>query len=1148
MLLSIISGSNGSGKSEHLYGLIKENLKNNPDAKAVLIVPEQFSYTAEKILSEKFGGLGLNRIEVLTFTRLIHRYISSENNLSPSGKIMLVGKAVSKIDESNVFFAGAKKQGIISSLSELFSEFKRYNITPEDLDEITPENSLSEKKLRSVCEIYRSYLSYFDNDFTDSDDAPSLFAEYILSSDAFDNTFFFIDEYNNFMPQHYDILRSLIIKSRGVFTTLTLGNSDPDGVFAPVLKTKNRLMAMALSENAQLYTNELPEQAETKVPDIKHLLKNWDTGATYTKKCENISIFTARDLYSEVEHTAAKITALVRDEGLMYRDIGVIVGDMGQYLHILNAVFKESDIPFFCDEQMAVSMHPIARTMLSLFKIIDSNWSYSAVFDYLRTGYVFVKTEDGISPINPEDIDILENYVLANGIRGKKAWFEPWCELGETIFDDVIENFSKPDYDLDMLNNLRSQIIAPFENFLENKGRSVRKIAEAVYNFLCDINLCEGLTLECIKFDEAGLRDDSEQYKQVWNTLLEVLDQAVISSGDDIISRENFARYIESGLSECSISIIPSGLDRVSVGTVERDAPKRVKRLFILGALHGAIPPETTASPIFSSFDRDQINQGLSKKEKELAPYDLSRIALSNLKLYRMVATAKEKLYISYPIANSEGNALSPARFVTTLQKMFPDIEVTDNIISKTSDEELLSSSKRGFYYMLAKLSQYYKKDPENLWQSVFEWYANNPDYKDKLDILKTAAEYRKITPRLSKLKAELLFGKGKRYSITALEKYNKCPFSYYLEKGLKAQPQEVKRVEKSHLGSLAHAAICEFCKKVENGAETIEAIHKNWLALTEDKANAIISSVMEDMKTKIMAHVTSGKNQIEYMLMRCENTLKKSVDTIRKSLSLGGYTAVCYEKDFEVNIDWKNETVTLFGTIDRIDIMEKIAENRAQIRIVDYKTGHKKFSLSAIVNKLDMQLVLYAVAAQSLYADGKINGANPKLSPQISAIMYNKVNDDMVKVDGTDVSIAKNMIKNKNKLDGVLILDNPDELSDTTITDMDESLLSNSESQFLNISFKKDGTLSSSSQVTSREVFDGLCDYMKKSVIDAHTSIKDGDIRISPYKNGQYSPCSYCDFKEVCMFDGIGSGYRKLISKDSAALEFMKKELEENE
>ena len=1143
MLLSIISGGTGSGKSQHLYELISENLKNNPDANAVLIVPEQFSYTAEKTLTEKFGGLGLNRIEVVTLSRLISRHINIESGLLPSGKMMLITKAISKIGEENSFFASSKKQGLSSALSELFGEFKRYNVTPDDLSDIILENPLSQKKLNSVCEIYRNYCNLFGENFADTDDAPELFAEYIMNSDTFDNTFFFFDEYNDFMPQHYDIIRALIVKSRGVFTTLTIGNDAAEGIFAPVLKTKSRLCAIALDVGAQLYTNSLSEENNGQAPDIKHLLTNWDTGKSYSGKCENISVFTARDLYSEVEHTASKITELVRDHGLRYRDIGVIVGDMSSYMHILSAVFKESDIPFFCDEKVAITMHPIARTMLSLFKIIDSNWSYSAVFDYLRTGYVFIKDENGVSPINPEDIDILENYVLANGIRGKKAWFSPWTQVGETIFDDIIENYSLRDYDLEKLNTLREQIVFPFENFLENKGRTVRAIAEAVYNFLCDINLYEGILSECKNFDEKGLRDESEQFKQVWNTLLEVLDQAVTSSGDDVISRENFFRYIESGLSACSLSIIPSGIDQVSIGTLGRNAPKRVKVLFIIGTLYGSVPEEPSPSAILSDFDRSQINEELAKKEKELAPDELGRLALSNLKLFRMVATAGEKLFVSYPIANSEGTALSPARFVSTLLKMFPDIKVTDNVISKTRDEEMLSSSKRGFYYMLSKIAQYYKKDPDGLWKTVFDWYCQNPEYKDRLDILKTAAAFRKITPRLSKLKAEALFGKGKKYSITTLEKYNKCPFSYYLEKGLKAMPQEVKRVEKSHLGSLAHAAICEFCREVEKGATSISEIHKNWTSLTEENANLLIESIMQKMRDKILKRVNSDKNQIEYLLLRCERTLKKSVDTIRKSLSLGGYTAVCYEKDFEVNIDWKNETVTLFGTIDRIDVMEKLSENRADIRIVDYKTGHKKFSIASIVNKLDMQLVLYAIAAQKMYEQGRIDTANPDLSPRIAAIMYNKINDDMVKLDSSDLSLAEKMIKSKNKLDGVLILDD----NESQLTDMDETLANGLESEYLNISFKKDGTLSSSSQVTTRETFDDLCRFMEKSVIDTHNSIKSGDISISPYKNGQASPCSYCDYAEVCMFDGIGK-YRKLIKKDNAALEFIKKELEENE
>lgn len=1147
MLLNIISGGVGSGKSNCLYGYIKENLKNNPDANAVLIVPEQFSYTAEKTLSEKFGGLGINRIEVLTISRLIHRYVPQNDALLPSGKTIVLSDVASRISEDNVFFAAKKRGGFISALSDLFSEFKRYNISPEDLGDISLENPLSAKKLESVNEIYKSYLDFFSGGFSDSEDAPSIFAEYVKSSGAFKNTFFFIDDYNDFMPQHYDILRSLITSSRGVFVTLTIDSNAQNGLFAPVIKTKSRLLAIALSENAQVFTKNLTGDAGyITAPDIRYLLKNWEDKPVFDGKCENIRIFTSRDLYSEVEHAAAEIITLVRDGGMRFRDIGIVVGDMPNYLHILDAVFSDCDIPFFTDEKLTVTMHPIIRTVMSLFEIIAKNWTYGAVFGYLRAGYVYIKENDVVKPLDPEDIDILENYVLAFGIRGKKAWFSPWENNGDTVFDDVINNYSRTEYDLEHLNKLRQAIILPFENFLENKGRTGEAIAKAVYGFLCDINLYEGLLSECAQFDRLGLRDESEQTRQIWNTILEVLDQAVITIGNKVISRESFFEYIKNALSACSLSIIPSGLDRVSVGTIQRNSPARVKALFMLGVLHGLIPKEPCESAILTPLDRELINEALFSSEKELAPDDLGRIYLENLKLYRVISTATEKLFISYPASNSEGNALSPAYFVTELSRMFPDIKKEDNILSEASYHELLSSQKRGYYYMLKKLSQYYKETPDPLWQSVFDWYSNNPDFADKLSVLKAAAKYRMLQPRLSKEKALLLYGNNKKHSITALEKFSKCPFSYYIEKGLDAKPQEIKKAEKSHIGSLLHSAIYEFCKQVENGAESISEIHSRWTSLSQEGAKAIMADVMNRISEKVLGRAGEDSKQLEYLLSRCARTLDRSVENILKSLSLGGYTAVCYEKNFEVDIDWKGQSVVLFGTIDRIDVFENIEKMRADLRIVDYKSGHKKFSISAIANKVDMQLVLYAIAASKIYSGGMIEKTNPALSPQLSAILYNKINDDIPKITRDDPTLAQRVIKGTKKLDGIIISD--EESREETLRDMDVTLETSGESDFLNVSYKKDGTLSSTSQVASRETFNALCDYMRKTVIDISGRIQDGCIDIQPYKSGQNSSCTYCDFADICMFDNAPKKFRKLLSGDDAALEFIKKELDDNE
>lgn len=1153
MLLNIITGGIGSGKSSCLRRLIEENLKNNPGTNAVLIVPEQFSYTAEKSLAEDMGGLGLNRIEVLTFSRLVHRYTDSGRNILSSGKMMLAAKAASELSEDNVFCSCAGRSGFINSCSELFSEFKRYGIMPSDLDGISCENIHTEKKITSINEIYKRYLDLFPDELTDGDDALGLFAEKISGGGLFENTFFFIDDYSDFLPGHIDVIRALLRVSRGVHIALGPDGENGGELFAPIIKTKKKLIAIALSEGVQPYTKFLSAPPEyIAAPDIRHLLENWEEKPEYNGSCENIAVFRARDLSSEVEHTAAEIIRLVRDENYRFRDIGVICGDTGKYLHIINAVFADYGIPFFTDEKLPVSLHPIAKTVLSLFGIIDENWSYRTVFDYLRAGYIYERTDSGVQPINRDDIDILENYVLKHGIKGKKAWFSEWTLRSETVFDGVIENYRKDDTDLEKLNALRAQITAPFEKFLENKGRTVTALASAVFDFLCDINLYDGILYECERFIACGRRDEAEQFKQVWNSVIQTLDQMVLTLGKGAISRKDFADYCRLGLSQCSLSIIPPGLDRVSVGTVSRNSPSRVKHLFIIGAEHGAIPAESSGGSLLSDPDRCTLNEALLSHGKEIAPENAGRSILEELKLYRVISCAEEKLSVSCPAAASDGSAIAPSRFIDELCKMFPDIKIGDNIISKPSDAELLASSKRGFYYMLNRLSEYYREKPSALWKSVFEKYAQNPDYQDKLSIIQTAAAYKRIPPRLSPRRAEALYSNGKRYSITALEKFASCPFSYYMERGLKAQPQEEKRVEKSHIGSLIHAAVRAFCTQVEDGAETVPEIHERWAALDDERSDAIIDSVINEMKADILLRAGGKDKRLEYLLSRCRRTLKKSAETIRKSLSAGGYTSVCHEKGFEVSVNWKDDSIILTGTIDRIDVIENIAKNRLGIRIIDYKSGHKKFSIAAIAGKIDMQLVLYALAAVKLARKGGIDKANTSLSPQVSAILYNRINDDMIaeEIDGSAKTAAEK--ERRQKLDGLVILDGDDTCDGLTpdnevLAEMDSGLSAKGSSDYLNISFKS-GKLYRYSQVTNRADFDVLEKYAAKTAVDTDRQIKSGNISIRPCQNGNSTACAYCKFREACMFDSGFDSVRKIFTNSAKAMEFIKKEVGDDE
>ncbi len=1152
MYTEIITGGIGSDKSSYLYNSISENLKNDPSCNIFLIVPEQFSYTAQKTISDSMGGFGINRLDVIPFSRLCFRYQKLSNSLLPSGKMVLLKKATEDLPEDNIFFLSSKKSGFIDSLSELFSELKRYNITFDDFDSISIDNPLTKRKLDSISTIYKKYTDSLANDFSDNDDELNKFSEFIMGTNIFSNTYFYIDDYNDFMPQHYAVIKALMQKSKGVYLTLSVSETENTELSKPIIKTKNRLISLSKSVGINPVLTTLDKKPTYIIADdIRFLLENWDEMPHYEKKSENISVFNALDLYSEVTHTASEIISLVRDKGYRFRDIGVICGDMEEYLYLLTSVFSDYKIPFFADEKMSVSGHPIAKTVLSLFDIIAENWSYNSVFSYLRSGYIYEKTDSVVTPISQEDVDLLENYVLMHGIKSKKAWFSEWAEKTETVFDDIVENRNKEEFDLTKLNELRLKIITPFKTFLENKGRTVSAIAESIYNFMCDINLYDGLLLECQTFDELGFRDEAEQFRQVWNFIIEVLDQLVIVLGKGAISRESFSEYFSCALSACQISIIPSGIDRVSLGTVSRNSPSRVKVLFVIGAVQGQIPKSVSEGTILSDFDRNLINSALEDREKELAPNNLSRILLENLKLFRTISTATEKLYISCPSSDKDGNAVTCSHFVSEVISMF-DITVKDNILSKPSTEELLSSSKNGFCYMLKEIQNFDKQSKNSLWLKVRDWYAQNPEYKDRLDILKNAVLYRKVQPHLSRIKAEMLYGKNKKYSITALEKFEKCPFSYYLEKGLYLTKQEEMKIEKSHIGSLVHAAICDFCHLVEDGETSISKIHEKWQLLTDEKCNELIHIVMENIKEKVLSRATYNKNQLEYLLYRCEITLKKSIETVRKSLSSGNYTSICYEKDFEVQIDWKNDSITLIGTIDRIDVLENIPENKLNIRIVDYKSGNKDFSETAVLDKVDMQLVLYAIAASKMAESGSLTHKT-NLTPEISAILYSKIKDpDNEKITESQAHNEENILK-VQKMDGLVILnreDNDDETSPlihNTIMDMDKNFAENQTSDFMSINLKKDGTFSSSSKITSRKNFDIMSKYIRKAVIDADKSLRSGNIDIKPYNCGGKTPCNYCNFKDVCLFDAKLYGYRTNSVADNV-YESMEKEIEADE
>lgn len=1163
MLLDLIYGGVGSGKTERCMDLIERTLLKNPTDNAILTVPDQYSYTAEKRLVERLGGTGLNRVEVLTFSQFFRRFIKGgKDYLTPPGRQALVYWAVSalKNSEYQIFANSLDKPGFIAKASELLSEMKRYLVTPEDLAEAAgrTESAMLSQKLLAFSEIAKAYQSLLQPEVYDSEDDFKRLSEWVRDSGDFQNTHIWFDGFSDFMPQHYEVIRSFLLSARSVHITLCMPFEaiDEEGVFVIPARTRNRLKKMAEEAGARVYEQSCADKCYTiTAPEILHLMKNWDSRKrVYSGVVDNISLFCARNLYSETKYVAERILMEVKN-GARYRDIGVMCTDFAQYSHLIEAVFDDFKIPYFSDDQVPVSGHPIILTVLAAFDITEENWSYESVFRYLRTGFIYIKEENQvemsecgqgessrIKALDRDRIDLLENYVLSRGIRGKKAWLsqESWRENTRGVFDAVLGE-QVVEEDVEAMDDFRQRITAPFIAFYERTaGRhTVRELSEALYYFLCDIHLYEGISEQINILNANGMRNEAERMKEIWNLLMDTLNQAVVASGDKRCAKEDFAAIIREGLSVCSLQIIPPGLDSVSVGAADRNSPARHKIVFFMGAISGTLPSQSRTEGILTDSER----RILEEKGLEMAQDTTGRATVEMFKCYRAVTAAGERLYFSYPTADSEGQAKQPSAFIRDLYRLFPNMMISDDLIE--GGEALILTHKQAFEYMMRAVGDTRLRSNA---KKLADFLEGEEEWKRKLMLVRRASEYRGMQPQISRESAKLLYNDYHRYSVSRLNDYSACPFSYFVKHGLQAKEQEVWQIQKFEIGSLLHKAVCEYCLMVEEGTQSFEAVTERWRRLTQEESEQIVNSVMSGIEQRTLERLTRNRGKVAYLLERMRKIVYRSVEIVRLSLSQGAYTAVCYEQRFQIDIEWNGRNVGLNGTIDRVDAAVDVSSGRIELRVIDYKSGKKAFDIVSVSNGSDMQLMVYAIAAVELYKTGALGRAGRGLLPSVSGILYNKLRNDMVSCKESEADRIEELVQNQMRMEGLVVVDE-DEAG--AAVRMDQNLeQGGARSSFMRLAVNSKGDALDKrlSGFVPRDRFDILTDFVKKTVVRLDTEIFDGTIGILPAKGKGGKACVYCDYKDICLYDARSGRMRKGIEKEDAAWVYMENEVKGGE
>lgn len=1099
MSVGIIYGRAHSGKSDICIEQITAKLAQNCGKPLVLIVPEQFSYAAEHRLTAAIGAIGASSVEVLTFSRLAHRIFATHQGtlrktISPAGKNMIVYRALHKQKSKlSIFASSGEKAGFIDKIAGLISEFKRYGISHEQLKAQAQcaQTALLRQKLSDLSTVYECYDKIILDGYTDSEDNLYFAATLLLESGYLDGAYIWIDEFSDFLPQHYTMIEALSTKAGEIKVCLCSDDErDADGYFAPAAQTFVKLQNMCIRGNVVIDPPLYLGSSHIKSAELAHLEQHFIDYSmpAYENATHDIELFEATNVFTEIEQCARKILSLVRDEGYRFRDIAVAVGNMDVYAPFANVMFAQYEIPCFVAQKPAASSHPLVLMLGSVLNICIKNWNYDSVFAYLKSGF---------SGISVREIDLLENYVLAAGIRGKH-----WLQIGDWSFRAGISDTDQIAAEkLQEIDAIRRRVIAPIVKLREGIGgtKTVSQSCKAVYEFMCELNLFGQISDRVVQFKAEGRLSLANQYSRMWNVVVAILDQMVLIAGEDKMGMESFKNLMMTGFAKQQSGIIPQSVDQVQVSDIPNSRATDSKILFVLGANSGYFPSSSASEGILSDAERTILMQdGI-----QLAPTARQKVLDERFLIYKSLTKPTQRLYLSYSLSDAEGGALVPSQIIGTIRKLFPKLTVNDDLSQDIQDYKQLINSKTSTFNQLAlMLRQKQEGLPmHKVWEDVLLWYEKDDELGAYNKSVKAALKYTNAAKRISAEGMGNLYSGDLYSSVSRLEKFRQCPFSYFVNFALKAKERKTLQLGAPDIGVLMHRVMEIFTRRVADYG-------KGWSGISDEWCRVSVSDIVDQLTAELFKNSTISNKSAEFLMQRLKDNLIRYVAVMVEHIRRGKFEPIGSEVKFgegerlsavDIPLNGKKR-LKINGIIDRMDALT--TKNGTYYRVVDYKSGKKAFDLGNIYNNLDLQLMVYLDAA----VEGM--GGKP------AGVLYYRIVEPLVRVHGP-LAEGENVdgdINRQMKLDGLLLADI------SILENMDANF--DALSDMLPVKLLKDGGFSKTASVATAKQFELLSGYVKDSLKKIGSEILDGKIDIRPYRQKHSCGCDYCNYDGICKFD----------------------------
>lgn len=1124
MMINLYYGRENLNKEQFLFDEIKAQLaeirlKKGACEKILLLVPDQFTLQAERNAFDYLKIPGMLELEITSISRLGAKILketggAKREHVDQYGRHMLLSQIIRQEKENLLAFQGLdQNQSFIKMMNNLISEMKQYNADPETILSIMESldpSSLLNKKLKDIYNIYDKYESRLSGKQLDTEDYISLYTEGINRSKQLSKSKIWIFGFDYFTPKNLNVLEKLCLNTLEVNLIFCHNGIDKDKendqeIFAITEEMIQRIIGIAEKCGIPCKRKEVPlSYAFLTNPFLSHLesqafayphkvygspnvskVEGNEKGSAERDSDFPIKLCVAANIYAEAESVAQCIRYLIRVKKLRYKDILVICNDMETRGSVLKRVFDQYEIGCFFDVKRDILHHPQIQLLLSLMDLMVYGWTHETVFKIFKTGLFLFEAED---------ICLLENYAKKYRlIRGK--WKNPLKYGLEDLDGETSEK-------LEEMRRTTYQILHNLEQDFKSAKKASQK-TEILVDFLQD---CLESSLKTEAFlsylEENHHFDFALETSQVWNTTINIFNQIVNLMGEEEITTNEYALLLRTGFEDVEIGIIPPTLDEVLVGTAQRTRGGRVKALLILGANDGLLPKINSEEGLLNEDEKSVIFfQG-----REICKVDKLRVMEETLAIYKILAKPEQFLWMSYSATDMEGKESKPCLLFNKIRGIFPQIVPEKDIQNSGDPVNLIGTPKSTLKHLSFALRQGEAfGETKEAWAIALDWYLGKEENRGILSPLKKGLAPFDSKEKIQDSLAKELY-KKESFSPSQLEKYAKCPFSYFMTYGLKPEEEEEFRVTGRDMGDIYHRVLMQATQSLTLEEYPITGEESPWMKASQEQCRELVEGLLEKETHGYKGGLLQQGGEEKYRMNRMKEVCGEALWALVGQVRAGSIEKIYFEAKFgkgsdgvfpPISLSADGKQFTIEGKIDRVDQLQG-----SYAKIIDYKSGKEKFSLKEARAGLKLQLLLYLKAT--------------RMKP--AGVFYFEIGE--TPIDATEISneeYAGKVQEEKEKtykLDGIV-------LDDEAIIESIAGEFSGY-SQILQVRKTKEGNYAGTNdeRILTEEEFQQLGEEVMERVTETCHDLSTGKIYISPAKTNTTTACEFCAFGGVCIFD----------------------------